>query len=85
MDMMKNTSGPVIKKETKNRISVDYEGKLSFKERMKKMQGMYGNPYGAPFNDVDKKQSTTGEPFGEFTSDNGKNDEPFSEFDKKDE
>ena len=28
------TSNPVIKKETKNRISVDYEGKLSFKERM---------------------------------------------------
>ena len=55
------------------------------KERMKKMQGMYGNPYGAPFNDVDKKQSTTGEPFGEFSSDDGKNDEPFSEFDKKDE
>ena len=34
MDSMK-TTGPVIKKETKNRISVDYEGKLSFKERMK--------------------------------------------------
>ena len=35
MDSMKNTSGPVVKKETKNRISVDYEGKISFKERMK--------------------------------------------------
>lgn len=55
------------------------------KERMKKMQGMYGNPYGAPFNDVDRKQSTTGEPFGEFASDDDKKDEPFSEFDKKDE
>ena len=26
---------PVIAKETKNKIRVDYEGKLSFKERMK--------------------------------------------------
>ena len=25
---------PVITKETKNKIQVDYEGKLSFKERM---------------------------------------------------
>ena len=29
-------STPIIKKETKNRISVDYEGKLSFKERLMK-------------------------------------------------
>ncbi|MBE6644084.1 MAG: carbohydrate ABC transporter permease [Ruminococcaceae bacterium] len=29
-------SNTVIRKETKNRIRVDYEGKLSFKERMKK-------------------------------------------------
>lgn len=29
-------NNPVITKETKNRIVVDYEGKLSFKERMKK-------------------------------------------------
>ncbi|MBQ8880467.1 MAG: carbohydrate ABC transporter permease [Clostridia bacterium] len=29
-------STPVIKKETKNRISVDYEGKLSYKERLLK-------------------------------------------------
>ncbi len=27
-------SKPIVKKETKNRISVDYDGKLSFKERM---------------------------------------------------
>ena len=27
-------STPIVKKETKNRISVDYEGKLSFKERL---------------------------------------------------
>ena len=33
MDSIK-TTGPVITKETKNKISVDYEGKLSFKERM---------------------------------------------------
>ncbi len=32
---MENTK-PVITKETKNRISVDYEGKLSFKERLSK-------------------------------------------------
>ena len=33
---MKNKvdSSPVITKETKNKISVDYEGKLTFKERM---------------------------------------------------
>ncbi len=29
-------SSPVVKKETKNRISVDYEGKLSYKERLMK-------------------------------------------------
>jgi len=31
-----DSSRPVITKETKNRISVDYEGKLSFKERLMK-------------------------------------------------
>ena len=36
MDSTKNTSTPVVAKETKNRIVVDYEGKLSFKERMLK-------------------------------------------------
>ncbi|MBQ2793849.1 MAG: carbohydrate ABC transporter permease [Clostridia bacterium] len=34
MDSTKNQATPVVTKETKNRISVDYEGKLSFKERM---------------------------------------------------
>ncbi len=31
-----DSTKPVITKETKNKISVDYEGKLSFKERLKK-------------------------------------------------
>ena len=35
MASMNNESTPVVKKETKNRISVDFEGKLTFKERMK--------------------------------------------------
>ena len=35
MASMNNESTPVIRKETKNRISVDYEGKLTFKDRMK--------------------------------------------------
>ncbi len=35
MDSIKNNnSTPVVTKETKNRIVVDYEGKLSFKERL---------------------------------------------------
>nr|MBQ8890763.1 carbohydrate ABC transporter permease [Clostridia bacterium] len=34
MDSMKNQATPVVTKETKNRIRVDYEGKLSFKERL---------------------------------------------------
>ncbi len=34
MDSTKNQATPVVTKETKNKISVDYEGKLSFKERM---------------------------------------------------
>ena len=34
MASMNNESTPVVKKETKNRISVDFEGKLTFKERM---------------------------------------------------
>ena len=35
MDSTNNQATPVVTKETKNRISVDYEGKLSFKERLK--------------------------------------------------
>ena len=35
MDSTKNQATPVVTKETKNKISVDYEGKLSFKERLK--------------------------------------------------
>lgn len=31
---MEETKKPVVKRETKNKISVDYEGKLSFKERL---------------------------------------------------
>ena len=34
MDSTANQATPVVTKETKNKISVDYEGKLSFKERM---------------------------------------------------
>ena len=34
--MTNNSNTPVITKETKNRISVDYEGKLSVKERLMK-------------------------------------------------
>ena len=34
MASMNNESTPVVRKETKNRISVDFEGKLTFKERM---------------------------------------------------
>ena len=36
MDITKQSSTPVVKKETKNKISVDYEGKLSVKERLLK-------------------------------------------------
>ena len=36
MAMNNNTATPVITKETKNKIQVDYEGKLSVKERFKK-------------------------------------------------
>ena len=39
METTKKSSSPVITKETKNRIHVDYEGKLSVKERfMKKLK-----------------------------------------------
>ena len=31
-----DSTKPVITKETKNKISVDYEGKLTFKERLQK-------------------------------------------------
>ena len=34
MASINNESTPVVRKETKNRISVDFEGKLTFKERM---------------------------------------------------
>ena len=34
MASMNNESTPVVRKETKNRISVDFEGKLTFKERL---------------------------------------------------
>ncbi len=34
MASMNNESTPVVRKETKNRISVDYEGKLTIKERL---------------------------------------------------
>ena len=36
METTKQSSSPVVTKETKNRISVDYEGKLSVKERLMK-------------------------------------------------
>lgn len=36
MEKINNSSTPVITKETKNRINVDYEGKLTFKERFKR-------------------------------------------------
>ncbi len=36
MENIEKSGSPVIKKDTKRRISVDYEGKLSFKERMLK-------------------------------------------------
>ncbi|MBQ7389898.1 MAG: carbohydrate ABC transporter permease [Clostridia bacterium] len=34
MEMTNNSSTPVITKETKNKLSVDYEGKLTVKERL---------------------------------------------------
>jgi multiple sugar transport system permease protein len=34
MESMNKDSTPVVRKETKNRISVDFEGKLTFKERL---------------------------------------------------
>ena len=34
METTKKSSSPVITKETKNKIHVDYEGKLSVKERL---------------------------------------------------
>ena len=36
MEKTNNSNTPVIMKETKNKISVDYEGKLTVKERLKK-------------------------------------------------